>query len=200
VNLRAGPGKIYDIVIQARQSDTFPLLARTRDSEWLGVGYGEQVLWVASYLVQRSHDLEAIPTIAALPPTPTATPTPPLLPAPVVLEPEDGAEFGQDQVMRIKLTWLRKLHQDERLAIRVESVRDPQQFLDWRPTEEDILNGGGVSKDAPPGYLYEINYGLSSEDLPVGEASWKVAVFQELGPDSQRQVSVWSQQRQVFKE
>jgi len=199
VNLRTGPAKVYDVVVRARQGDTFPLVARTGDSDWLGVDYGGQVLWVAGYVVQASHDLEPIPTLGVLPPTPTATPTPPLLAAPVLMEPERGAVYGQGQIMRIKLIWLRRLQSSERFAISVVSVQNPSQSDGWLPNEGDILKGGGASYETAQGYLYEINYGLDSSDLPFGEATWKVAVFRDLGPDSKQQISNWSVKRLVVK-
>jgi hypothetical protein len=138
----------------------------------------------------------ATPTRPAAPPVPVATPatpTPTPLPAPVLVEPESGARFSG--LVRLKFTWYRRLEPSERFSIYIQSTAHPPEF-NWRPTEQDILYGGGAIYPLGDGYLFEVNIRLTP--LSPGEAFWKVAVIGEQDLE-QQQITPWSAERQILK-
>jgi hypothetical protein len=62
--------------------------------------------------------------------------------------------------------------------------------------EDGIFGGGGAIYPVEGGFLFEVNFGISS--FPGGEAYWSVAVFGEKSLEEKWQVSQWSERRQIF--
>jgi hypothetical protein len=201
VRLRAGPGQMYDVAGYVRRGDALPLVARTADGEWIQVSIDGRLAWILALLAQAQTGADQVPVASQIPPTPTATatpsptptPTPTPLPAPVLVDPPSGASFG-DKV-RFTFTWFRGLQHDERVSIYVRSADGVNQS-DWWVSEADILAAGGAIRAQADGFVYEINSGLGS--LPPGKAFWRVAIFRDT-PSDKRQMSPWSQERQIHK-
>jgi hypothetical protein len=114
-------------------------------------------------------------------------------PPPVLLEPESGAAFA-DRV-RFKILWYRELAENERFAILLASVDGPGIF-EWRPSAQDILSGGGKIDPLADGVRFEVNGGMGN--LPLGDALWKVAVFED-GAEGMTQVTPWSGERPIMR-
>ncbi|OQY25740.1 MAG: hypothetical protein B6I34_01600 [Anaerolineaceae bacterium 4572_32.1] len=126
--------------------------------------------------------------------TPAPSPTPEFLSPPILLEPESGAYFSQE--VRLKWLWPRRLADNEKFAVRWESVfGDP--VGDWWVDEIGIIGGGGAIHKVDDGYRFEVNFGLGP--YPGGEAYWSVAVFVEKSEDEKWQVSQWSERRQIYR-
>ena len=94
VNLRSGPGTTYPRVTQAKQGQTFAILAKNEDASWLQVSANGQEAWVINdarwtSVVGSLEALTVAENIPAPPPTPkprpTATPAPTNTPAPTFL-------------------------------------------------------------------------------------------------------------------
>jgi serine/threonine protein kinase len=75
INLRAGPGTVYDDVGGVTQGGILIVLARTSDGSWLLVRYGDAQVWIYAGLVEVTPEVAVIPTASAIPPTPTKPPT-----------------------------------------------------------------------------------------------------------------------------
>ena len=72
LNVRQGPGTVYDIIGRVTSSQSLATLGRTADGGWLQVCCVEGKRgWVASDLVVSSVSLQALPVITRIPPTPT---------------------------------------------------------------------------------------------------------------------------------
>jgi hypothetical protein len=112
----------------------------------------------------------------------------------VLIEPESGAAFTSR--VRFKFSWIRELAPGERFSIYLESV-DAQGALEWRPSVEEIIGGGGNIVEMADGYRFEVNGGLAS--LPPGRATWKVAVFSE-DSETTVQITPWSEERLILRE
>jgi hypothetical protein len=110
-----------------------------------------------------------------------------------LVEPESGACF--DNAVRLKFIWYRRLEGHERISIYVGSARDPA-YAHWKAAEQDILDTGGAIHPIEDGYRFEVNFRL--DDVPKGEAYWKVAIVHDLPPDVIH-ISPWSEERQMFK-
>lgn len=81
LNVRTGPGLVYDILGQLRQGDQRRVLGANIDFSWVVIEFRGQQAWIstASNLVEVFGPLSAVPLVQA-PPTPTPAPptaTPP---------------------------------------------------------------------------------------------------------------------------
>jgi hypothetical protein len=85
-NLRAGPGTVYAVIGQARQSDEVRIVGKSSDGGWLEVTLPDGTRgWMSASLLAVNLDLGQV-AVAAIPPTPTPaeTPTPTATPVPRV--------------------------------------------------------------------------------------------------------------------
>jgi formylglycine-generating enzyme required for sulfatase activity len=71
VNVREGPGTVYDILGQVKQGDRLPLLARTASGDWWQVDYDGQHAWIAAFAVEVDHETVQVAVAPTIPPTPT---------------------------------------------------------------------------------------------------------------------------------
>jgi len=126
LNLRSGPGVVYDILEILKRGDPLKIRGKCPDGNWLKVTCPSGLEgWVAAWLVQINLPLTkvAFTQVPTTPtpmytPTPTATPTPELLPPPIPLEPENGASFIGGPVI-LKWRWDRPREEDEVFSVRV---------------------------------------------------------------------------------
>jgi tetratricopeptide (TPR) repeat protein len=126
LNLRSGPGMVYDILGVLKRGDCLEITCRSPEGDWLEVGCpdGEEG-WVARWLLKVNVDMASVPVCQVSPtptlmytPTPAVTLTPTPLPPPILLEPENGASFiGEPVILRWR--WDRPLAQDENFSLRV---------------------------------------------------------------------------------
>ncbi len=83
LNIRSGPGTVYPILGKARLNDTFTVLARNANGDWLQLCCinGKEGWASARYLRLEGGSVDSIAIAQAIPPTPTPrprpTPTPP---------------------------------------------------------------------------------------------------------------------------
>jgi serine/threonine-protein kinase len=99
VNVRAGPGTVYDILGQVRQGDRLPLLARTASGDWWQVDYDGQHAWVAAFVVEANRETTEVAVVSQIPPTPTpiAGSVMVYVPAGVLLMGDDKREVYLDE-------------------------------------------------------------------------------------------------------
>ncbi len=90
VNLRAGPGTVYDIVGSIQQGDSLVLLARTQGDDWWQVEYKGQEAWVFASLVKANREPGDVAVARGIPPTPTPRPTLTPTPMPTTSSPQPG--------------------------------------------------------------------------------------------------------------
>lgn len=143
LNLRTGPGVVYNIIGVLHQGDNLEIQGRTADNKWLQVASANlDVLgWVSvEFISIINTDLNTIP-IAVIPPTPSSTPTPliKLTPAsfltysaPILTSPDNGVgTFGVFPSLSWK--WNGQLAADEYFEVRVwhESITSYQPALGW---------------------------------------------------------------------
>ena len=75
VNVRSGPGKMYEILAVLKGGDLVTLLGRLEDNSWFHVETADGTLgWMAASVLEVLVDLDGIPIITDIPPTPTARP------------------------------------------------------------------------------------------------------------------------------
>lgn len=113
LNLRAGPGILYDRVGLLKQGDILDVQGRITSNEWLEVISTTHTItgWVAaaSNLVKINLDLTRVPIVEPPLPPPTSTPFPSPTPTvflvtspPILLDPQPGASQYRN---RIELEW-----------------------------------------------------------------------------------------------
>jgi len=121
LNLRSGPGVVYDILGVLKRGDCLKVIGRNLAGDWLKVICpDEREGWILCSLLQVNVDVADVPVVQAPPtptplytPTPTATATPELYPAPTLLEPRDREGDFTGQAV-LKWQWEeRSLEQDE---------------------------------------------------------------------------------------
>lgn len=99
LNLRSGPGTIYDRVGALRRGDALTVTARNQPGDWLSViapdgGRG----WVATSLVQLNIPLGEIPVAINIPTPPVSpTPKPTATPRPTLTVDEQIAALGRGE-------------------------------------------------------------------------------------------------------
>ncbi len=76
VNVRLGPGLIYDVVGVARQDERYLITGQFPPGDWLQIDFHGRKGWVFRQLVQVEGDENLIPPVTDIPPTPTFTPSP----------------------------------------------------------------------------------------------------------------------------
>lgn len=77
LNVRRGPGTIYDRIGQVQQGDQLALLAKNPAGNWYQICcVNGQQGWVSAKYVQPSSPAENVPVALTIPPTPTPSPTP----------------------------------------------------------------------------------------------------------------------------
>ena len=169
LNLRSGPGMVYDRLGVLEQGDPLEVTSRNLAGDWLRViapdgGEG----WVAASLLKINVPLAGVATAQAPPtptpmytPTPTVTPTPELLLAPTLLEPKaDEGDFTG--WVFLKWRWERPLEKDEYFSVRVRNKKVGE--CHHTQVQEPAYNGG-------------LSY------CPSGEYYWQVAVVRKLCED-----------------
>jgi hypothetical protein len=167
LNLRSGPGVVYDILGMLKQGDSLKVTARNLAGDWLKViAPGGEEGWVAASLLEIDLPLADIPVVTQAPPTPTpvATPTPTLLPPPILIEPEDGATFIGGPVI-LKWQWdYRPRAPDEIFSLRVRREGETEPCHHYQP--RDLEYWGDL-------------FGYCSE----GKHYWGVTLIRELCTD-----------------
>jgi hypothetical protein len=120
VNVRVGPGTVYDILGAAGRDDRLPLVARTNGGDWYEVDYKDQRAWISASLVEANCEMSEIPVASTIPtiPTPTVTPTATVAP-PRLKAPLDGAELRGDSLILLEWTWDGELGIDGVYSVRV---------------------------------------------------------------------------------
>ena len=169
LNLRSGPGMVYDRLGVLEQGDPLKVTGRNLAGDWLRViAHDGQEGWVAASLLEINVPLADVTTAQApstptpmYTPTPTVTPTPELLVAPTLLEPKAGeGDFAGSVVL--KWRWERPLEKDEYFSIRVRN----EKVGECHHTQVQ-----------EPAYVGGLSY------CPSGEYYWQVAVVRKLCED-----------------
>ncbi len=75
VNVRLGPGLIYDVIGVARENERYVILGQFPPGDWLQIDFNGRKGWVFRQLVAIEGNQDEIPPITDIPPTPTFTPT-----------------------------------------------------------------------------------------------------------------------------
>lgn len=71
VNLRAGPGTFYTILLVLKKGDTVDVLGRLADNTWIQVVTANGDLgWLAVSVVDLTFPIESLPVVTDIPPTP----------------------------------------------------------------------------------------------------------------------------------
>ncbi len=76
INVRFGPGVIYDIIGVARQDERYLITGQFPPGDWLQIDYNGKVGWIFRALVTLEGQVDQIPPVTDIPPTPTFTPSP----------------------------------------------------------------------------------------------------------------------------
>jgi hypothetical protein len=165
LNLRSGPGVVYDILGVLKRGDWLKIKCKCPYGKWLEIICPSKGLegWVARSLLQVNIDMAGVPVVAKVPhtPTPTLTPTPELLPPPIPLEPENGAAFlGEPALLRWQ--WDRPRAPNEVFSVRVR--REGQTRLCHH------------DKADKPEYKASLSY------CTAGTHYWSVALVRDLDP------------------
>ena len=169
LNLRSGPGTVYDVVGLLKQGDSLEATGKNLAGGWLKVvAPSGQEGWVNASFLKINLPLVSVP-VAQVPPTPTpmytltptATPTPELLPPPIPLEPENGAAFLGEPA-DLKWQWDRPRATDEVFSVRVR-----------REGETKFCHHDKADK---PEYKASLSY------CTAGTHYWSVALVWDLAP------------------
>jgi len=148
LNLRSGPGVVYDILGVLKQGDCLDIKCKCPADKWLEVDCLSRGLtgWVNASLLEINLPLASVPVAEEIPPTPTpmytptptVTPTPVLLPPPILTEPENGAAFLGGVVI-LRWQWDRPRTPDEVFSVQVHREGETKlchhsqaQDLEWR--------------------------------------------------------------------
>lgn len=162
LNVRSGPGTVYDRIGQVQQGNQLALLARNAAGDWYQVCcVNGQPGWVAADLVQPSSPAEGVPVALKILPTPTPVPvTPTFTPSPtpafhcVYVGPTlcPGYDMGVDDSAR-RRDWVTDMNGYMRMAypggldwgavfITVGPLRDPprpgQDFSAYRTLSVEL--------------------------------------------------------------
>lgn len=76
INVRSGPGVIYNIMGVAHQDERYLVTGQYPPGDWLQINYNGKVGWVYRALVALEGAIDEIPPVTDIPPTPTFTPSP----------------------------------------------------------------------------------------------------------------------------
>ena len=76
INVRSGPGVIYDVIGVARQDERYLVTGQFPPGDWLRIDYNGKTGWLFRSLVTLEGAVDQIPPITDIPPTPTFTPSP----------------------------------------------------------------------------------------------------------------------------
>ncbi len=76
INVRSGPGVIYNIMGVAHQDERYLVTGQYPPGDWLQINYNGKAGWVYRALVTLEGAIDKIPPITDIPPTPTFTPSP----------------------------------------------------------------------------------------------------------------------------
>lgn len=83
VNIRTGPGTVYDVISQVMQEDELQITGRNQSGDWLVVTTPNGIRgWISASLLQINTPLQTVEQVAS-PPTPTPIATPTQTPTPV---------------------------------------------------------------------------------------------------------------------
>ncbi|MFX1476301.1 MAG: SH3 domain-containing protein, partial [Promethearchaeota archaeon] len=190
LNLRSGPGVVYDILGVLKQGDPLKVTGRNLMGDWLKViaPDGEEG-WVAASCLEINVPLAGV-AVAQAPPIPTPIPVPApiaipipraapaLLPAPTLLEPGDAARFLGHRSVRFTWEWSRPLGENEYFSVRIRPEGDPTPPACCHPHTQEAQHRGNL-------------YGCTT-----GKHYWSVAVARKLdGPDEWEPVSEASEER-----
>jgi len=177
LNLRSGPGVVYDILGVLKQGDPLGVTGKCPAGDWLKVICpDEKEGWVAVSCLEINKALTAVP-IAQVPPTPTpmytltptVTPTPDLFPPPTLLEPENGASFAGWHTFKWQLAVEHSLQANEYFSFRVYEKGEGE--LCHREEVEELCHH-------IPLRALEYTGGLSY--CPSGDLCWGVTLVRKL--------------------
>jgi len=138
LNLRSGPGTIYNVVGGLEQGDLLQVTSRNPEGNWLKVICPDgKEGWVAGSQLQVNFDVGVVSVATDIPPTPTP------LPAPTLLEPGNAARFMRPQGQLFIWKWIRPLDEDEYFSIRIRPEGDGEACCHHRTrdTQHDNLYG-----------------------------------------------------------
>ena len=76
INVRSGPGVIYDIIGVARKDERYLITGQFPPGDWLQIDYNGRRGWIYRALTTLEGAVDEIPPITDIPPTPTFTPSP----------------------------------------------------------------------------------------------------------------------------
>ncbi len=76
INVRSGPGVIYQIIGVARKDERYLITGQFPPGDWLQIDYNGKRAWIYRALVTLEGAVDQIPPITDIPPTPTFTPSP----------------------------------------------------------------------------------------------------------------------------
>jgi len=170
LNLRSGPGLVYDILGVLKRGDLLKVTSRNLAGDWLKIIAPDgQEGWVAASLLQINLSLAGVDVAQAPPtPTPTCTPsptptsTPGLLPPPIPSAPANGESFIGG-IVTFRWQWDRPLEQDEFFSLRVSREGETE------PCHHAQVHG------------FEYSGGLSY--CSAGKHYWQVALVRQLCED-----------------
>jgi hypothetical protein len=152
INLRAGPGTVYDIVGGLPSGASLSLLARTIDGSWYQVDYRGRPAWLFAGLVTANRELDEIPVASAIPPPPTpmptATPVPPTAtPTPVYVAPLSLSH---------SIAWV-TCKSDKRYTVRfnLNVTGGTGTHAVYRDIDSQVVYGPGTERD----FGYDLEWG-----------------------------------------
>jgi hypothetical protein len=158
LNLRSGPGVVYDILGKLKKGDSLKVTAKSPHGNWLKVTCPSgQEGWAAAWLLEINLPVPEVSVAQAPPtptpahtPTPTVTPTPEFYPAPIPLEPKDGASLTG--WVSLRWQWEGQLKEGEYFSVRVwkEGETEPCHYTQVKDREYS----GGLSFCAHDGKHY----------------------------------------------
>lgn len=98
VNVREGPGTVYDIVGILYEGDEVAVIAQTDNENWYLVKLPDGLLgWLAASVSEGVTSLETLSIAATIPPRPTNTPLPTSTPAPTQPPPPPRDDDDKDE-------------------------------------------------------------------------------------------------------
>ena len=160
LNLRSGPGTVYDRVGQVAEGNQFDIVAKAPESDWLLVCcVDDQQVWIAGgdEYVRQLGPLESVPVAEEIPepPTPAPTPTPGAVaaavagPAParanagffgygIQIDPDGDLGATAGAVQGLGFNWVK-------FQLPWESFEGQPGQRNWPDDKVGVLNGAGLN-------------------------------------------------------
>jgi uncharacterized protein YgiM (DUF1202 family) len=218
LNLRAGPGTIYDKVGSLRKGEALDIQGRIASNRWIKVVSVDQGIegWVSALpeYVQINVDLTPIAVVEAPPtptpmltqiPTPTLIPTPlptVLAPAPVLRYPVDKATAYKNR-SDLSWEWAGTLGPDDYFQVEIRNrinvfynFDETVPPIDRAWVKEKSYHYDVFQRNYPDEYKWRI---IVVRGIPPGEKPWSTSKHRVWEPSSQLElISGSSEMRTLF--